>query len=127
MTAAGWLAIGLGGALGAMARHALSSWIMRLAPAGQLFPVGIFLVNVAGSALAGALAGLVASGRVALTGDARLFVVVGLLGGFTTFSTFTIDTLLLARAGRADLAILNAGGQVAVALAAAAVAWRLAS
>jgi CrcB protein len=127
MTLVGWLLVGLGGACGAAARHALALWITRAMAGGAAFPIGIFIVNVLGSAAAGTVAGLAAAGRFPSGDGLRLFVVVGLLGGFTTFSTFTVDTLALLRAGRPELAALNVVGQVLVALAATAIAWRVAS
>jgi CrcB protein len=121
-----WLAVGAGGAIGAMARHAMNSWALRvnLVPG---FPVGIFLVNVSGSAAIGLLAGLLASGRVHLSPDARMFLMAGVLGGFTTFSSFSLDTIALVRSGQPLLAALNVFGQVLVSLVAAAVGYRLAS
>lgn len=109
-----------------MARHALNLGILRLNVAPS-FPLGIFAINVAGSAALGLVAGLLASGRLQMPPDARTFVVVGILGGFTTFSTFSLDTLLLLRAGQPVLAALNVAGQVGVSLAAVAVGYRLAS
>lgn len=121
-----WLAIGVGGALGAMARHALNAWVLRLNLLPG-FPAGIFLVNVVGSAVIGLLAGLLASGRLSVPADLRTFLVVGLLGGFTTFSSFSLDTLDLIRAGQPGLAAFNVIGQVGLSIAAAAVGYRLAS
>jgi CrcB protein len=121
-----WLAVGAGGALGAMARHALNGWVLRLNLAPG-FPAGIFVVNVVGSAAIGLLAGLIASGRLHVSADARTFLMVGLLGGFTTFSSFSLDTLALLRTGQPGLAVVNVIGQVAVSLLAAALGYRLTS
>src|SRR5690606_16191062 len=63
MTLVGWLLVGLGGACGAAARHALALWITRAMAGGAAFPIGIFIVNVLGSAAAGTVAGLAAAGR----------------------------------------------------------------
>jgi CrcB protein len=121
-----WLAVGAGGAMGAIARHALNGWVLRLNLAPG-FPAGIFLINVAGSAAIGLLAGLVASGRLQLSPDVRTFLMVGILGGFTTFSSFSLDTIALLRTGQPGLAALNVFGQVALSLAAAAIGYRLAA
>jgi fluoride exporter len=118
-----WCLIGLGGALGAMARHGLNTLALHYGmPRG--FPVGIFLINVSGSAAIGLLAGLLASGRLELSEHARTFLFVGVLGGFTTFSAFSLDTLTLARGKHYDLALWNALGQVALSLAAVSLAFR---
>jgi fluoride exporter len=91
-----WVA--LGGALGSVARHAASGLAARLVGSG--FPWGTLFVNVAGSLAIGALAGLAsADGRPLLGNDARAFLMVGVLGGFTTFSAFSLETLHLARNG----------------------------
>lgn len=121
-----WLAVGAGGAIGAMARHAMNGWVLRLNLVPG-FPAGIFLVNVTGSAAIGLIAGLLASGRVHLSADARTFLMVGVLGGFTTFSSFSLDTIALIRSGQPLLAALNVSGQVLVSLVAAALGYRLAS
>ena len=72
----------------------------RRAGSAPAFPWGTLLVNVAGSFAIGLLAALVtADGRPALGADARAFVMVGVLGGFTTFSSFSLETLDLARSG----------------------------
>ncbi len=108
-----WLLVGVGGALGSMARHGVNHLVQRV---GDTFPLGILIVNVSGSTVIGLVAGLLAAGRLHLEGDARLFVIVGLLGGFTTFSSFSLDTLALARSGHYALAAWNVAGQVALSL-----------
>lgn len=110
-----WLLVGAGGAIGAMSRHALNH-IVHQRWLGSPFPLGIFLINVAGSAVIGLLAGLLASGRLHWTHPARTFVIVGILGGFTTFSSFSLDTLALVRDGHPAMAIWNAAGQVGLSL-----------
>jgi fluoride exporter len=91
-----WVA--LGGALGSVARYAASGLAARLLGSG--FPWGTLLVNVVGSLAIGALAALVTpDGRPLLGSDARWFWMVGVLGGFTTFSAFSLETLQLARSG----------------------------
>ena len=82
------------------------------------FPLGIFVVNVAGLFAIGLLGGLLASERLSWGQGARTFAIVGVLGGFTTFSSFSFDTLTLARDGLTSYAIWNAIGQVALSLVA---------
>lgn len=121
-----WLAVGAGGALGAMARHGLNHLIHQRALA-QTFPLGIFVINVGGSLAIGLLAGLLAGNRMHLSYAWRTFLVVGFLGGFTTFSSFSLDTLALAREGHTGQAIANAVGQVVLSLAAVWAGFRLAT
>ena len=99
-----WIA--LGGALGSVARAWLSLALVRVT--GASFPWGTILINVAGSCLIGFFATLTASGsRYAVGNDARLFVIVGLCGGSTTFSSFSLQTLELLRDGRSSQALAN--------------------
>jgi CrcB protein len=101
-----YLWIALGGALGSVARYACSTAAARSLGLG--FPWGTLFVNVAGSFMIGVLAALVAAdGRPLLGADARAFTIVGVLGGFTTFSSFSLETLELARAGALGAASLN--------------------
>ena len=99
----------LGGARrSARQRGALCVLARRGALARRGFPWGTLFVNVAGSFAIGVLAALVtADGRPALGGDARAFVMVGILGGFTTFSSFSLETLKLARSGALGAAGAN--------------------
>lgn len=110
-----WLLVAGGAALGGVARHALNQTVQQRLIATP-FPLGIFLVNIAGSAAIGVLAGLVATGRLPMSVHARAFVFVGVLGGFTTFSSFSLDTLALVRDGQIGLAIANVIGQVGLSL-----------
>jgi CrcB protein len=118
-----WLIVGMGGALGAMARHALTAVVLRVTPSGA-FPLGIFLVNVIGSAAIGLLAGVIAGGRMHVSPEWRLFLIVGVLGGFTTFSSFSLDTLTLVKGGHLGLAVWNVVGQVTVSLLAVLLGYR---
>jgi fluoride exporter len=111
------VAIAAGGALGALARHLLNHAVHRRYGIDP-FPIGIFVVNVAGSLAIGVLAGLIASDRVQLSSEWRNFLIVGVLGGFTTFSSFGLDTLTLARSGHVAAATWNVAGQVGLGLAA---------
>ena len=107
--------IALGGALGSVCRYALSAGVQRFT--SPLFPYGTFVVNVAGCLAFGVIIGA-ARDRIVLDPPARAFLLVGILGGFTTFSTFTYETFVLLQAGEPLSAFLNAGGQLACGLAA---------
>jgi CrcB protein len=87
--------VGLGGAIGAVARWKISAGILHHA-ADWRFPIGTFVVNVVGCAIAGILAGLVTK-REMFSSDVRLLLFTGLLGGFTTFSAFGVETVYLLR------------------------------
>jgi CrcB protein len=118
-----WVA--LGGAIGSVARFGCGSVAARLA--GSAFPWGTLLVNVAGSLAIGVLAGLVtADGRALVSGDARAFLMVGVLGGFTTFSSFSLETLELARDGAWAAAALNVVASFALCLVAVWLGYLLA-
>lgn len=104
------LVIGAGGCLGAVARYGLAGLVQRLWP-GRL-PLGTLLVNVLGCLVIGALMAWIDS-RPSVAPPLRLFLLTGLLGAFTTFSTFGYETFALLRAG--DLA--TAGGYVLLSVA----------
>jgi CrcB protein len=104
-----YLLVGAGGALGAMARYALDGLVLRLA--SPFFPSGTFVVNVVGCLIFGVIMGL-ADQRSGLTPTGRLFLLIGLLGGFTTFSTYTFETFQLVRDGQYSRGLFNAAGQV---------------
>jgi fluoride exporter len=120
-----WVAVGAGGAIGAMARHALNHVIHQRALASA-FPLGIFVINVSGSVVIGLLAGALASGRLALSLEAKTFLIVGVLGGYTTFSSFSLDTLALIRDGHHGQALWNVVGQVGLSLLGVWSGFRLA-
>jgi CrcB protein len=101
-------AVGLGGFLGALARYGLSGWIHRQIPA-TTFPYGTLAVNLLGCLLIGVAAGL-GEARGLLSPELRVFVLIGLLGGFTTFSTFGYETFAMVR----DAELLRATGNVAL-------------
>lgn len=108
-----WVAIG--GALGSVARYACSGLAVRWF--GPHFPWGTLFVNVAGSFAIGVLGALATHGeRPLIAGDARAFLIVGVLGGFTTFSSFSLETLTLARGGQLGAAGANVLVSVAVCL-----------
>lgn len=110
------LLAGLGGFVGAAGRYGLSSLTQRLAGTPFL-PIGTLVVNALGCLAIGLLAGW-AEVRGPLTDHARVLLITGLLGGFTTFSAFGFETVELARSGRLGLAALNVGLQLVVGLAA---------
>jgi CrcB protein len=91
-----WIALGSG--LGGVGRYALQGFAARLF--GATFPWGTLIVNTIGSAFIGWFAGMTSpDGRWLLSTTARQFVMVGICGGFTTFSSFSLETLNLAKAG----------------------------
>lgn len=111
-----WLAVGLGGLMGAMLRYGLSGWVY--ARWGVGFPYGTLVVNVLGCFGLGFLMPLLE--EKLLVGPAwRAFWTIGLLGAFTTFSTFSYETLMLLRDGSDGLAALNVAVSVALGLLAA--------
>ena len=105
-----WLAVGVGGALGSAARHAVNRLVHRTWP-NMTFSLGTMVVNVSGCVVIGLLAGLVMVGLWPGRFQMREFVFVGLLGGFTTFSTFGLDTITLWRTSGAPWALVNVAGQ----------------
>ena len=105
--------VGLGGFLGANSRYLVTQWAAERW--GVDFPYGTLIVNVSGSFLIAFFLTL-ATGRLAISTEVRLFVAVGFLGGFTTFSSFSYETLQLARDGAAWAAGLNMLGETVLAL-----------
>jgi len=99
--------VGLGGATGSILRFVVSRWAERVFPFTGL-PAGTFTVNILGCLLLGFLAGL-ADSRDLIRVEVRLLLMVGLLGGFTTFSTFGFETLSLARGSDKLLPVLYVG------------------
>jgi CrcB protein len=118
------LLIALGSALGGVGRYWLSGVVA--ARVGETFPWGTLVVNVIGSALIGVLAALGDSARVGLPPEARQFLMVGVLGGFTTFSSFSLQTLRLMQDGDWTRAAGNVMLSVALCLVAVAAGYRLA-
>ena len=122
------LLVGAGGFLGAIARYLLSGLVQQRA--AGLFPWGTLVVNVTGCFAMGVLAEL-AESRGFLSAEQRAFAIVGILGGFTTFSAFGGETLSLARDRDMALAAANVGLHIALGLgavwagrAAAHLVWR---
>ena len=102
--------IGAGGFIGAVLRFLISSWVQNRS-GSVVYPFGTLTVNMVGCLLIGFLSALVEN-RSMFSPETRNFVLIGLLGAFTTFSTFGSETLNLIRDSRLELAALNAGGQV---------------
>jgi CrcB protein len=110
-----YLWVALGSALGGVARYGCSSLLARAL--GETFPWGTLAVNVTGSFVIGFFSALTGpDGRLLVAPDARTFVTVGVCGGFTTFSSFSLQTLSLMRAGELGAAGLNAGLSLALCL-----------
>jgi CrcB protein len=114
--AASILYVALGGALGSVARWLVSGAVQRWA--GGTFPWGTFAVNAAGSLAIGVLAAI-ALERTLVPPAARLFLIVGVLGGFTTFSAFSYETMAMLRGGQWVSAAGYALGSVIVGVAGA--------
>jgi fluoride exporter len=119
------LAIMAGGGIGALLRHLL--FLLAQRPAGAGFPAGTLTVNLLGCLLIGFLWSLCAESR--LSGEVRLFIFTGILGGFTTFSTFALETILLLKTGQWKTALAYAGLSnilgIALALAGFSLAGKL--
>ncbi|MGA0602692.1 fluoride efflux transporter CrcB [Caulobacter sp. KR2-114] len=114
-----------GGALGTLARYVVS--VLALPISGRM-PWGTMMINVSGSFLIGLFGTLtLASGRFPVSENLRLFVMIGFCGGYTTFSSFSLQTLDLLRGGALARAALNMGASVALCVAAVAVGHALAA
>jgi fluoride exporter len=112
-----YLAVMFGGAIGTGLRMWLASFIA--ARSGESFPLGTLVVNVSGSLIIGFFAAFTGpGGALVATSLTRQFVMIGILGGFTTFSSFSLQTLNLMQAGAWLQAALNVGGSVVLCLAA---------
>lgn len=119
------LLVASGGALGSLARYQLTGWTLALLP-NIAFPVGTFLVNLTGCLLAGAVVGIGERHQL-LTADSRLLLITGLCGGFTTFSSFSLELVGLLRNGQLLTACVYAGLTVVLGVLALAMALRLAA
>jgi len=100
-----WMMIALGGAIGTVGRYFISGLDYRWS--NGVFPVSTLLINLLGSLAIGFFWGLFE--RSAVSPDTRLFVMVGILGGFTTFSTFSLENFNLIRDGELKIALWNIG------------------
>lgn len=115
------LAIGIGGALGSIGRFLVSVWVQERY--ATRFPWATLMVNMSGSFLIGIAFGLADDGRY--SGDVLAFLATGLLGGFTTFSTFSVENLKLLEDGRTGAFLANAVYQILGGLALAIAGYWL--
>ncbi len=108
-----YLLVFIGGGLGSSLRHTINLLSARLL--GTAFPYHTFIINITGSTIMGLIAGY-----LALKGDAsqpwRLFLMTGILGGYTTFSAFSLDTALLYERGDVALAVFYVVGSVVISI-----------
>jgi CrcB protein len=110
-----WLAVAGGGALGSLARFWMTGAVAALT--GPRFPYGTLLINILGSFVIGAVAGVTLTpARIAMHPDVRIFLMVGLCGGFTTFSAFSLQMLELLQTGQVVSGLLYAVGSVLLCL-----------
>ena len=118
------LLIAVGGAVGTLARYLIS---VAAVPFGHTLPWGTILINVSGSFVIGFFGTLTLSqGRHPLPETARLFIMVGFCGGFTTFSSFSLQTLDLMRHGSLMRALINVVASVVLCVGAVAIGHALA-
>ena len=115
MTIGIWIAVGLIGGVGAVSRFAVDSRVQRRT--SSELPLGTLMINVSGSFLLGLLTGL------SVTGNALLLAGTALLGSFTTFSTWMLETHRLAEDRELTYALVNVAASVAAGLCAAAAGW----
>lgn len=108
--------VGAGGLIGAVLRYLISGLVQNLTQS-VTFPHGTFVVNITGCFLMGIFSHLVES-QVGLTSEMRLFLMVGLLGSFTTYSTFSHETLNLLQDQGMSLALINIGTHIILGLSA---------
>lgn len=120
----GWriASVALGGSIGAIARYAIGQWAGGVDDG--VLPWGTVLANMLGSLLLGLVFGLTERG--AFSEGARLFLAVGLLGGFTTFSLFSYENLELLRSERFVALAVNALGQLVIGIGAASLGFLIA-
>ena len=121
-TAATWLAVAAGGAIGSLARFWLAAAMTALT--GPRFPWGTLLINVVGSGIIGLVAAATLTpARVGMHPDLRVFLMVGICGGFTTFSAFSLQTLELMQSGDVWPAAGYIAASVVFCLAAVWAGW----
>jgi CrcB protein len=119
-----WIAVAVGGALGSAARHGVNHLVHSQLMLTR-FPLATIIVNLAGCFVIGLLTGGLAADRIALPFYWREFVFVGLLGGFTTFSTFGLDTFVLTQTHSVGHAVANVAVQVVGGFLAVWVGYRV--
>ena len=110
------LLVGAGGFIGSATRYLVGAWVRSVSGTSWI-PYGTLTVNVVGCFLIGLIAGL-AESRQFLGAGTRAFIVVGLLGGFTTFSAFGYETIVMVREGHMVAAAANVGLQIVLGLTA---------
>jgi len=118
-----FLLIAVGGAFGSVLRYAMQGWVQRLTT--STFPLGTFAVNMLGCLLIGLVSGFFASPQL-VREEYRIGLTIGVLGGFTTFSTFGLETFHLANDGEFRLALLNMLLSCVVGFVAVWIGYRLA-
>ena len=111
-----YLLVGIGGALGSMARYGFGVLTGRFWSSD--FPLGTVLINILGSLAMGLFIGYLVRTLPSWQADARLFVAVGIFGGFTTFSSFSLDTIAMLERGQVGAAALYVGISVIVGIVA---------
>jgi len=109
------LLVGMAGFFGAVSRYLVGGWVYRMLPSS--FPFGTLAVNIIGSLLLGAVFQL-GTERAVLSPEVRVAIGTGFLGAFTTFSSFSLETVNLLKEGSLLLATLNVGGNVLLCLGA---------
>ncbi|WP_055049157.1 fluoride efflux transporter CrcB [Devosia sp. A16] len=109
-----YLLVGIGGALGALLRFGAQNSIGSLSNG---FPIATLLINIVGSIAMGVLVGVLAKTTPQYQNEIRLFVAVGIFGGFTTFSSFSLDAIVLIERGDILLAAVYIVGSVLLSLA----------
>jgi len=117
-----WLMIAIGGALGSMARYAAVGYLTPLL--NYRFPFGTFIVNISGSFLIG-VAYVVIVEKQIIPSEWRLFFITGILGGYTTFSSFSLEVLQAFEAGHPGTALSYAASSVVLGLVFAYVGMQL--
>ncbi len=118
-----WAMIAVGGASGSLLRYSVEGWVQRVS--GSVLPVGTFVVNVSACFLIGFLSGLFAGPQL-VREEYRVGITVGLLGGYSTFSTFGLETFNLANDGEYTWALVNMVGSCAAGFVAAWLGHRIA-
>jgi len=111
-----YLLVAVGGALGSMARYGTGVLVGKAWD--STFPLGTMLINIAGSMAMGLFVGYLVRTTPTWQADARLFVAVGIFGGFTTFSSFSLDAIAMLERGEVAPAFLYVVGSVVVGIAA---------
>ena len=114
----GYLIVFVGAGIGGAARHGMNIWVARLL--GSHFPWHTLTINILGSIVMGLITGWFAE-RIGAAGHLRLFLATGIMGGFTTFSAFSLDAVTLWERGEPAIAALYVVASVVLAIAAVAV------